>query len=129
LVLGAFHEGTRLESPIQYFSRVTTRDVQLADDIVIPEGSRVMHSYAAANRDERHYPDPERFDIRRNPVDSLTFDFGVHTCPGRSLSTMESVAMFTALARRVTTIELTGEPVRNLNNMTRGLSSLPLRFS
>ena len=129
LVLSAFLEATRLESPAQYFSRVTTRDVELADDLVIPQGSRVVQSYAAANRDERHYPDPDTFDVTRNPVDSLTFDHGVHTCPGRSLSTMEGVTLFTALAEKVTTIDLTGEPVRNLNNLTRGLASLPLRVS
>ena len=41
-------------------------------------GSRVVVSYAAANRDERHFPDPDRFDIRRSPSDHLAFGHGIH---------------------------------------------------
>ena len=129
LVRSAFHEGLRMESPIQFFSRATTRDVDLGEGVVIPADSRVVHSYGAANRDERHYPDPDVFDVRRNPGDHLAFDFGTHACPGRSLATMEGQALFTALAERVTTIELVGEPAWTLNNSTRGLSRLPVRIS
>lgn len=129
LVSQAYQEGLRLESPIQVFSRATTRDVDLGDGVVIPKDSRVVHSYAAANRDERHYDNPEQFNIHRNVQDHLAFDFGTHACPGRRLATMEANALFTAMARRVKTIELVGEPKRELNNTTRGWSSLPMRFS
>jgi cytochrome P450 len=129
LVSSAFLEGVRLESPAQFFSRATTRDVDLGEGCIIPKDSKVAHSYAAANRDERHYPDPERFDVTRNPTDNLAFDFGVHACPGRTLATMEGEMLFTALAERVTTIELIGEPTREPNNITRGWASLPMRIS
>jgi cytochrome P450 len=129
LVPSAVTEGLRMESPIQFFSRATTRDADCGEGVVIPADSRVVHSYGAANRDERHYPDPDVFDVRRNPKDHLAFDFGTHGCPGRTLATMEGQALFTALAERVTTIELTGDPVRNLNNSTRGLARLPIRIS
>jgi cytochrome P450 len=128
LVPGAFLEGIRMESPVQYFSRVTTREVEVGG-VTIPEGSRVLHSYGSANRDERRYPDPDRFDARRNPADTVAFDFGVHTCPGRTLAAMEGNALFTALARRVPVIELAGEPTRTPNLMTRGLDTLPLRVA
>jgi cytochrome P450 len=128
LVASAFLEGIRLESPIQFFSRVTTRDVDV-EGVLIPAGSRVVHSYGSANRDERHYPDPNRFDVRRNPVDTVAFDGGVHTCPGRTLSSTEGHALFSALARRVSRIELIGEPTRALNLMGRGLADLPIRVS
>ncbi|WP_109529335.1 cytochrome P450 [Nocardia aurea] len=127
LIPSAFLEGIRLESPAQFFSRVTTRDVDV-DGTVIPKGARVVHSYGSANRDERHYPDPDRFDVRRNPVDTVAFDIGVHTCPGRTLASMEGHALFGALAKRVTTIELTGEPTLTPNSITRGLDSLPIRI-
>jgi cytochrome P450 len=127
-VPSAFLEGVRVESPAQFFSRVTTRDVDV-DGIVIPEGSRVVHSYGSANRDERHYADADRFDVRRNPVDTVAFDYGVHTCPGRTLSSLEGHALFGALARRVSRIELAGEPTRLPNSITRGLDTLPLRVS
>lgn len=128
LIPSAFLEGVRVESPAQFFSRVTTRDVQVGE-VTIPAGARVLHSYGSANRDERHYPDPDRFDVRRNPVDSLAFDWGIHTCPGRTLAATEGHALFTALAKRVSRIELNGEPTRQAVSITRGLTSLPVRVS
>ncbi|MGI5350356.1 cytochrome P450 [Streptomyces sp. CA-250714] len=127
-VPGAFLEGLRVEAPVQFFSRVTTCDVEL-DQVTIPAGARVVLSYGSANRDERHYPDPDRFRVRRHPSDSVAFGFGVHTCPGRVLASMEAHALFTALAERVETIELAGEPTRVPNNITRGLESLPIRVT
>jgi cytochrome P450 len=129
LVPSAFREGVRMESPAQFFSRATTRDVDLGDGCVIPADSRVIHSYQAANRDERHYPDPDRFDVTRNPTDNLAFDFGIHACPGRTLATMEAHALFSALAKKVGSIELTGDPVWTPNNITRGPSSVPVRIT
>jgi cytochrome P450 len=128
LVPGAFLEGLRMESPIQFFSRVTTCNVDI-DGLTIPEGARVVLSYGSANRDERHYPEPDRFQVRRNPADTAAFGFGVHTCPGRTLASIEAHALFGALAERATTIELIGKPTRTPNNITRGLDSLPIRIT
>lgn len=128
LVPSAFLEGVRMESPAQLFSRSTTRDVDLGEGCIIPANTRVVHSYQAANRDERHFVDPDRFDVTRNPTDNLAFDYGTHACPGRTLATMEGHALFTALAKKVRSIELTGEPTRTLNNITRGFNTLPLRI-
>jgi cytochrome P450 len=126
LVPSATLEGTRVETPAQWFTRVLSRDVDF-DDVVLPAGTRLYHSYGAANRDERHYRDPDRFDVQRNPVDTLAFGHGVHTCMGRSLSNMEIHALFGALAAKVRTIEPAGEPKRHLNNLIRGLRSYPVR--
>ncbi|RDI62787.1 cytochrome P450 [Nocardia pseudobrasiliensis] len=127
LVPAAFLEGIRMETPIQCFSRVTTDDVAI-EDRVIPAGSRVVVSYASANRDERHYPDPDRYLVRRNPADTVGFGSGVHNCPGRVLASMEANALFGALAARAATVELTGEPTRTPNTITRGLDRLPVRI-
>lgn len=129
LVPSAVNEIVRLESPVQALARVTTRDVDLGDGVLVPQGSRVVMAYAAANRDHRHYPDPATFDVRRNPVDHLGFGYGVHTCAGSGLARMEARAVFTALACRVSRIELEGEPVRAINNVSRGFASLPVRVS
>lgn len=126
LVLGAIREALRLETPAQWFTRVTTCEVQF-DDITIPVDTRMIHSYGAANRDERRYPEPDRFDVRRNPLDALTFGYGVHSCPGQHISNLETRALLTAMTQRIARLELTGEPVRRLNNLTRGLASLPVR--
>jgi cytochrome P450 len=129
LVPGAFLEIIRLETPLQCFARVTTRQVDYGDGICIPAGARVIVSYAAANRDERHYPDPDRFDVARNPLDHLGFGLGVHNCAGQSLAKLEGLAVFNALARRVNSITLDGPPQREVNNITRGLAHLPLRLA
>jgi cytochrome P450 len=129
LIRSAFNEILRMESPVQFFSRVTTREVDRGDGVVLPEGARVLHSYGAANRDGRQYPDPDRFDVTRNPLTHLAFGVGAHACVGQSLARLEADAVFNALARRVRTIEPAGEPTRALNNVTRGFASVPLRVS
>jgi cytochrome P450 len=130
LVPKAFNEVLRLETPIQHFSRVTTRDVDLGDGVVIPEGARVIVSYAAANRDERRFPDPDCFDVTRpNSAGHLAFGAGNHACAGQSLAKLEAHAVLKALARRVGRFALAGPPVRRLYNMTRAFSRLPILAS
>lgn len=126
LAMSAIREALRLETPAQWFCRVTTCEVQF-DDVTILADTRMIHCYGAANRDERHYPDPDRFDVCRNPMDALTFGYGVHSCPGQHISNMETRALLTSMTRRIARLELAGEPVRRLNNLTRGLKSLPMR--
>jgi cytochrome P450 len=128
-VNAAVNEILRLESPAQHLSRVTTRDVEMGDGVVIPKGARVIMSYASANRDERCFADPDRFDINRKPVPNLAFGWGVHGCVGQGLARLEARAVFTSLAKRVSRLELVGEPVRALTNAGRGFASLPLRIS
>ncbi|MPY64732.1 cytochrome P450 [Streptomyces spongiae] len=127
LVPSALNEIVRMESPIQVFSRVTTREVDLGEGVLIPAGARVLHSYGSANRDERHFPDPDRFDVGRAPADHLGFGFGKHACAGQGLARLEAHAVLKALSERVERIEPAGEPVRALNNITRGFASLPVR--
>jgi cytochrome P450 len=129
LVMRAFNEILRMETPIQNFSRVAKRAVDLGDGVVIPEGARVIVSYAAANRDERHFDDPERFDIKRARVDHLAFGHGNHACAGQGLARLEAHAVFKALAARVKRFELTTTPVRQINNITRGFTRIPARAS
>ncbi|MCM3895952.1 MULTISPECIES: cytochrome P450 [Gordonia] len=68
-----------------------------------------------------------RFDIRRNPRDTLAFGYGPHTCMGKPLSNMEMTALWTELAMRVDRIEPAGEVRRHKNNLIRSLESLPVR--
>ena len=65
LIGGAFEENLRLESPVQGFTRLTTRDVEL-DGTLIPTGTRVLPATRQPTGTQRHYPDPDRYDIRRN---------------------------------------------------------------
>lgn len=122
LITSAFHEIVRMESPLQWFARVTTRDVDLGD-VVIPEGERVLMLYGSANRDERKWEDPTRFDVKRNPVDHLAFGYGTHGCAGQGLARLEGTAIFKALADTVVRFDTAGADMR-LNNRIRGLDSL-----
>lgn len=121
------NEVLRIESPAQLFSRVTATRVNLSG-VAIDEGQRVAVIYASANRDERQYPDPDRFDIRRNPAGHLTFGSGLHVCAGQTLAKIELRAVLDALISQIETI-IAGEPVRKINNVLRGLSSLPASFA
>lgn len=127
LMPAAFNEILRIEAPIQGFSRLATCDVDLGEGVIIPAGARALVSYGSANRDERHFPDPDRFDIGRRPLDHLAFGLGVHGCAGQSLARLEAHAVFSALARRITRLEVAGVPQRALNNINRGYAAIPMR--
>ena len=122
LMPSALNEVLRYDSPIQGFSRYVAHDVNL-DGVVLPAGSRAIVFYGAANRDERKYPDPDRFDVRRWPGDHLGFGAGPHACVGMNLARIQMLALFTALAKRIRRFTiLEEEPV--LNNVLRGFKTL-----
>jgi len=95
LMPSAVNEVLRYDAPIQDFSRYVAVDVDM-DGVLLPAGSRAIVFYGAANRDERKYPDPDRFDVLRRPGDHLGFGAGPHACVGRNLARMEMLALFTA---------------------------------
>lgn len=125
LLRSAFEEVVRIESPVQAFFRRTTTDVDI-EGIHIPADTRVVILYGSANRDPRKWPDPDRFIVDRNPTDHVGFGYGVHACVGQGLARLEGHALLSALLDRVDSIHLDGPPVRRLNNVIRGLSSLPV---
>jgi cytochrome P450 len=125
LIAAAFNEALRLDPPVQLFTRVTTRDVDLGD-VTLPAGARLMVMMGSANRDERHYPNPDRFDVRRNPTDHLAFGRGIHYCVGAALARLEGHAVIRALTRRVSRITLHHSRQR-LHNIVRGPEELHVR--
>ncbi|MGH9040418.1 MAG: cytochrome P450 [Acidimicrobiia bacterium] len=127
LIPGAFNEGLRMEAPIQIWARGCRHGAEI-DGVTIPPGSRMAILLGSANRDERHYPDPDTYDLRRNPKDHVGFGHGIHACVGSPLAREEAHAMLRALVERVSTLEC-GEPVWEPHNTTRGLASLPLEIS
>jgi len=127
LIPGAINEALRLESPIRGFTRQLTNDGRIGG-IDVPKGSRALLLYASANRDERKWEDPERFDVRRRASDHLGFGNGTHMCAGLHLARLEITALLEVLVEKVQRFEI-GEPVLALNNVLRGLASLPVRVS
>ncbi|MDA0159067.1 cytochrome P450 [Solirubrobacter ginsenosidimutans] len=125
LVRSAYEEALRYESPVSFFCRGVTRPTEVGG-VQLDAGDRVMLLFGAANRDERHYADADRFDVRRNPLDHVAFGGGIHGCAGQGLARIEGPAVLGALVRHVEFLELAGEPSRHLNNAVRGLERLPI---
>ncbi|MDX2938471.1 cytochrome P450 [Streptomyces ipomoeae] len=121
----AVGETLRLEPVTWFTARTATRDLNF-HGVPFKKGDRVLLLLGAANRDPRHYPDPDRFDLSRyRPNDHMTFSHGIHVCPGARFARMETGALLTALARKVARLEPSAEPTRVLHNMLRGFTSLP----
>ena len=126
LIPRAIHEAIRIESPVQFFSRVATEDTDI-EGTPIKAGSRVFVIYAAANRDPRRFEDPDRFRIDRDSTDHVGFGHSAHRCVGMNLALMEITAMLTALVGRVRAIELI-DAKRADNAILRGFEKLALRL-
>ncbi len=125
LARAAFEEAVRLESPVQTFFRTTTRDVAIGGETV-PEGRKVLMFLGAANRDPRRWDRPDVFDITRRNAGHVGFGSGIHGCVGAVLARLEGEAVLGAMARKVRSIEISGEPKRRYNNTLRGMSVLPV---
>jgi cytochrome P450 len=95
----AVEETLRFTSPSQYQGRVTSRDVEWYGQAV-PKGARVLLLTGSANRDEREFPDPDRFDVGRRPEQHLALGQGVHFCLGASLARLESRVTIEEFAKR-----------------------------
>ncbi len=92
----ALEEALRFDSPIQLAFRSTTREVEL-HGVTIPKGAIVAPLLGSANRDERQFFDPDRFDIDRNPQAHVGFGFGKHFCLGSSLARLTARCALEAL--------------------------------
>lgn len=122
----AAYEAVRLATPLRGFSRYVKTDFALSES-TLPAGSRAWLIFAAANRDERHYDDPDRFDLDRSARDQLGWGHGVHLCVGKHLALLEMESITAALIERVERIEV-DEPVRLTNNQVQGYQQLPMRL-
>ncbi len=99
LAKSAIEEMLRFESPLQIGNRRALRATELGERS-IPAGTFLHLIIAAANRDDRQFPDPESFDIGRDPNRHLAFAHGIHTCAGNSVARIEAQIAFTRLLAR-----------------------------
>ena len=79
----------RWEPPVCVILRRATREAELAG-VKIESGADIALLIGAANRDERKYPEPDRYDMFREQRQHVGFGFGVHVCLGMHLARMES---------------------------------------
>lgn len=127
LVDSAVEEILRYEAPVRGFTRVAVRDTEVGGARVAA-GERVWVLNASANRDERHYEDPDRFDVTRAAADHLAFGHGPHLCAGVHLARMEMRMLLAAMRRHLATITV-DHRVLHENNILRGWSSLSTRVT
>jgi len=95
----AVEEILRLESPSPVQARYVQRDVEVWGRIV-PEGSTMLLLNGAANRDERHFTNPDRFDVHRDEGPHLAFGYGLHFCLGAALARLEGRVALEEILRR-----------------------------
>lgn len=99
LAVPAFNEAVRIDMPTNNMCRLITRDVE-RQGVKMHAGQVIMLLYTAANRDQREFPDPDRFDLHRNPPRSLGFSHGHHACIGLHVARKEGeIAIEQILAR------------------------------
>ena len=128
LVPSTTEEILRWASPVMYFRRNVTRDVEV-NGHRFKEGDKVSIWYISADRDERVFPAPFTFDIKRTPNEHVAFGGGgPHFCLGANLARMEMNMMFDELVRRVESVERIGEVKRLRSNFVNGIKHLPVRM-
>ena len=124
----AVEEIVRWTHPAAYNRRTATRAVEL-DGHRVEAGDKVVFWEASANRDERVFADPFRFDLARDPNPHLGFGHGIHHCLGANLARLEIRVVLDALFDRVRSIERTGEVEWTRSNKHTGIRHLPVRLS
>jgi cytochrome P450 len=126
LIPGAIEELLRYEPPAPHIARYVPEEVELYDRLV-PAGSAMLFLVGAANRDDRHFRHPDRFDIRRESAKHLTFGYGIHFCIGAALARLEGRVALDEVLTRFPTWEVDWDGAKLAPTSTvRGWQSLPV---
>ena len=126
LAVAATEELLRYDSPVQITMRTATTDLEI-NGIPLAKGESVICGLAAGNRDPRYVESPEELRLERGKPAHLSFSNGMHYCLGAPLARLEGQIAFSAMATRLSSMELTDErpPYRD-HFVLRGLASLPV---
>jgi len=124
----AVEEVLRFDGPVQGLARTLTREVEFYGQKVAV-GEKILLLYGAANRDERRFDEPDKFDIRRKQRSHLAFGQGRHFCLGAALARLEGQLAFEALLTRIPDYELVSGGREYLHSgPIRGLDKLLIEF-
>jgi cytochrome P450 len=125
----AIEEGLRWETPVVVLVRQCVRDTRLAG-VDIPAGRGLSIFLGSANRDERHYAEPDRFDLHRTPAPHVSFGSGPHVCLGMHLARMETRVALDVVLDRLHDLRLDPEapPPKIVGSVFRSPDGLPVRF-
>jgi cytochrome P450 len=128
LIGTAVEELLRFDGPVQRTARIPSEDVTIGGQ-TIPKGDMVMPFIGAADRDPKHFPDPDRLDIGRTDNRHIAFGWGIHFCLGAPLARVEGQIAINTLVRRLPKLALTTDKPEFRQSLTlRGLSTLPVTF-
>jgi cytochrome P450 len=126
LIPRAVEELLRYEAPSPVQGRMTTRAVEL-HGTTIPRDAKVLLITGAAGRDERAYPDPDRFDIHRDHHNHVSFGYGIHFCVGAALARLEGRIALEETLKRYPEWDVDHEHAVQLHTSTvRGYSQVPI---
>jgi cytochrome P450 len=124
----AVEEIVRWATPVIFMRRTATRDAVVGGH-QFHRGDKCILFYNSANRDELIFPDPYRFDVRRDPNFHVGFGGpGPHFCLGAHLARREITVMFRELFQRLPDIRVTGAPDRLRSGFINGIKHLPVEF-
>jgi hypothetical protein len=126
LIDQAVEEMLRFDSPLQIGNRGITEPFAVCGE-ELPPGAQIMTSIGGANRDPAQFPDPDRFDITRQPNRHVAFAAGIHACLGAPLARMEGAIAVGRLVARFPGLRRAGEGVRGGRARFRGFTSLPVQ--
>ena len=129
LMPGAIEEVLRYRSPVQFMYRRAIADVTL-DGHNIRAGQEVLAWIGSANRDERQFPNPDLFDIKRTPNRHIAFGHGIHFCVGAPLARLESKIALTLMLERLQEIKrVRSVPLQATGSaVVYGVQHLPITF-
>ncbi len=126
LIPSAIEELLRYEPPAPHVARYVTRDVDYYG-LAVPEGSVMMFLIGSANRDDRQFPDGDRFDVRRDARQHLTFGMGTHFCLGSALARMEGRIALEEILKRFPEWQVDDDQARiSPTSTVRGWETLPV---
>jgi cytochrome P450 len=130
LAASAVEEILRYTSPVEFATpRLTLEEITIGS-VTIPRGELVVASLGSANHDESQFPDPETFDIAREPNKQVSFGMGSHFCLGAALARLETEIALTTLFRRLPSLHLAvpADALRWRKSLAmRGVTELPVR--
>ena len=125
----SFTEIARYEMPTQFLTRTVARDHELRGQ-KLEKGQGVLFLYRSANRDEDEFPDPDRFDIHRDPPRILSFGHGTHVCLGQHAAKLEAKVLLEGLLGAVPEYDLDeSEVVPERSEFVAGYVSVPIHFT
>jgi cytochrome P450 len=126
LIPGAIEEILRYEPPGPHIGRYVTRDVEFHGRTV-PKGSAMLFLVASANRDDRRFPEGDRFDIHRQGRPHITFGHGIHTCIGAALTRVEGRVALDEILKRFPEWDVEWDAAKlSPTSTVRGWETLPV---